>query len=166
MTRAIAVVAGAALTTGLAAAGAGAESGAVGGARGVESVALHAAKAWGDPHPRDIRFATGTLEHAMAVLEPQAIGNPNVSPNGPDAQGGADSEVDLIAVWGHFHANVSGPRGAKAPAGNVMELIVDTHSGFVEMRSLRDRIAAPLSRLGPVTDLHKGSGGSPPHFAQ
>ena len=127
---------------------------------------MHAAKAWGDRHPRDIRFATGTLEDAMAVFEPQAIRNPNISPNGPAAEGGADSEVDLIAVWGKFHANVSVPRGAKAPKGTVMELIVDTHSGFVEMRSLGDRLPAPLSRLGRVIDLHKGSGGSPPHSAQ
>jgi hypothetical protein len=152
-TRRLAATATAAVTAAALTAPAGADSGAVLGARGVEGVAVRIAKAWGERHPRTIEYASGTLEDAMAVLAPHAVRDPNASPNGPDAQGGAHSAVDLIAVRGHFTANVSPPRGAKAPTGTVMELIVDAHSGFVETRALSDRLPAPLSRLGVVRVL-------------
>jgi hypothetical protein len=151
--RRLAAAATAAVTAAALGAPAGADSGAVLGARRVEGAALQLAKAWGERHPRTIEYASGTLEDAMAVLAPDAVRNPNASPNGPDAQGGAHSAVDLIAVWGHFTANVSTPPGAKAPTGTVMELIVDAHSGFVETRSLSHRLPAPLSRLGVVRVL-------------
>jgi hypothetical protein len=142
---------------------AGADSGATLGARGVEGVALRVAKAWGERHPHAIEYATGTLEDATAVIAPDAVSNRNGSPTPPDAEGGARSAVDLIAVWGHFTANGSTPHGAKAPTGTVMELIVDAHSGFVEVHSLSHRLPAPLSRLGSVRVLHGAGGGPHPH---
>jgi hypothetical protein len=153
ISRRLAAAATAAVTAAALSAPAGADSGAVLGARRVEGAALRLAKAWGERHPRTIEYASGTLEHAMAVLAPDAVRNPNVSPNGPDAEGGAHSAVDLIAVRGHFTANVPTPPGARAPTGTVMEMIVDAHSGFVEMQSLSDRLPAPLSRLGVVRVL-------------
>lgn len=126
------------------------------GARGVEAIARRVAAQWGDARPRDIRYASGTREDAMKLLAPSSGSNPSVSPAGP----GAQSEVDLVAAWGRFTADVPGPRGAPAPKGTVLELLVDAHSGFVEMRSLGNRLPAPLSKLGRVDDLHRGCGGT------
>ncbi|MCW3033869.1 MAG: hypothetical protein JWM60_2214, partial [Solirubrobacterales bacterium] len=154
--RGLVAVTAAAVTVVALSAPAGADSGTALGARGVEGVALRVARAWGDRHPRAIEYASGTLEDAMAVLEPEGGSTSPSSPGDVESH----SAVDLIAVWGHFTSNGSRPRGTKAPTGTVMELIVDAHSGFVEVRSLSHRLPAPLSRLGSVRVLH-GAGGGP-----
>ncbi len=127
------------------------------GARGVAALAKRTAKQWGDSRPRDIRYATGTLEDVLGLIEPGAKPQPG------GQIGGAQSEVDLIAVWGRFTADVSTPRGAKPPTGSVLELIVDARTGFAERRALTARLRVPLSHLGRVIDLGHGDSSSPPH---
>ena len=58
---------------------------------------------------------------------------------------------------GHFTAN-HGPRGAKAPKGTVLELVIDAHTGAIEVRSLYSRVPVPLSRLGQVRRIALGGG--------
>jgi len=94
-----------------------------------------------DPHPKRIEMATGTLSVAMRVIESGA----STSPAGDEA-------VDLVVMRGFFHINASHPRGRSIPPGKVMCLILNTHTGFVEARSLGNKVPF-LSHLGRVTQL-------------
>jgi hypothetical protein len=136
-------------------------SGAVLGARGVEGIARHAAKQWGEKHPQRIAYTTAALAPAMKVAAGEAPATPLVAPDSESPAGDPASLVDVVAVWGHFTANVHPPRGAKAPTGTVLELVVDAHTGAIESRSLSDRVRVPLSRLGKVHRLDLGP--SAPH---
>jgi hypothetical protein len=40
----------------------------------------------------------------------------------------------------------------------VLELVIDAHTGAIEMRSLRNRVPVPLSRLGQVRRIALGGG--------
>jgi hypothetical protein len=153
-------VAGAALAAAALSAVAGADGAPTLGARGVAGIARHAAQQWGERHPHSLEFVTASLGAAKDVVG----GNAPAQPAPPDpaaSQGAASSEVDVIAVWGHFTANASPPRGAKAPTGTVLELIVDAHTGAIETRALYHRVPVPLSRLGTVRRLELG--GAPRH---
>lgn len=136
-------------------------SGAVLGARGVEGVARRAAKRWGEKHPQKIAYTTAALAPGRKVADGEAPGRPLAAPDSGSPAGDPTSLVDVIAVWGHFTANASPPRGAKAPTGTVLELVVDAHTGAIETRSLSDRVRVPLSRLGTVHRIQLGP--SAPH---
>jgi hypothetical protein len=126
------------------------------GARGVEGVARRVARHWGEPDPTRIEYASGSLAQAMTVVGSGRDSTLNLHTTAPGTPG---SLVDVVAVKGHFSANVSVPRGSRPPTGTVMELVIDAHSAFVEVRRLSDRLPAPLSRLGPVRRLGAGPGG-------
>src|SRR4051812_14871084 len=139
-------------------------SGAVLGARGVEGVARSAAKRWGEKHPQRIAYTTAALASGRKVAAGEAPGTPLVAPDSGAPAGAPTSLVDVIAVSGHFTAKGSPPRGARIQPGTVLELVVDAHTGAIEMRSLSDRVRVPLSRLGTVHRIQLGP--SAPHHAR
>lgn len=125
------------------------------GARGVEAVALRAARAYGERHPSSISYASGTLADASRMTVPK--GSP--PPSFGSAEGSA--LVDLVLLRGNFTATGPRPRHTRAPRGRVLELIVDAHRANIEIRALWTLHAPePLSALGRVIVLH-GAGAQP-----
>jgi hypothetical protein len=127
------------------------------GARGVEGVARRAAGQWGEKHPRRLEYTTAALQPAKEVVAGEAPAAPLAAPDSNAPAGDARSLVDVVVMRGHFTANL-GPRGAKPPTGTVLELVIDAHTGAIEMRSLRNRVPVPLSRLGQVRRIALGGG--------
>jgi hypothetical protein len=110
----------------------------------VLEIALKEAKSSRDQHPKRIEMATGSLGAAMKVMDPQGIsGSVMTSPE----------LVDLVVMRGYFHINGPHPRGSPIQPGKVLCLILSAHTGFVEARSLSNKVPA-LSHLGRVTRLH------------
>jgi hypothetical protein len=104
-------------------------------------VALTEARDSQDPNPKRIDMVTGPLSVAMRVTGSGAgTGQP------------ANEVVDLVAMRGYFHINAPHPRGQAISPGNVMCLILNAHTGFVEARSLGNKVPH-LSRLGRITRL-------------
>jgi hypothetical protein len=139
-------------------------SGAVLGARGVEGVARRAAKQWGEKHPRRIAYTTASLAAGMKVAAGEAPATPLIAPDSAAPGGAPTSLVDVVVARGHFTPNGSPPHGARIQPGTVLELVVDAHTGAIEMRSVSDSVRVPLSRLGPVHRIQ--SGPSAPHHAR
>jgi hypothetical protein len=107
-------------------------------------IALREAVNSRDPHPKRIEMATGSLGAAIKVTEPNATsGSVLTSPE----------LVDLVVMHGYFHINGPHPRGSRIGPGKVLSLILSAHTGFVEARSLGNKVPA-LSHLGRVTRLH------------
>lgn len=94
-----------------------------------------------DPNPKRIAMATGKLSVAMRVMDPGGSGGP-----------GGDETVDLVVMRGYFYINGSPPPGRVIPPGKVMCLTINAHTGFVEGRSLGNKVPH-LSHLGRVTRL-------------
>jgi hypothetical protein len=112
-------------------------------------IALRVARADGEPHPRNIALASGHLVAAVKVFDPHA--HPTAA--GLGALGGAGTRVDLVAMRGHFTSHGPHPHNRPEPKGTVLELLMNAHSGVVFGVSLGPKLAAPLSRLGAVTQL-------------
>jgi hypothetical protein len=108
----------------------------------VLEIALREAVRSRDPHPKRIEMASGSLKDATSVTDPS---------------GGLGSAVDgkemvyVVVMHGYFHVNGSPPRGRSIAPGKVLELIIGAYTGFVQERSLSNKVPVPLSRLGPVT---------------
>ncbi len=106
-------------------------------------IALREAANSQDPHPKRIEMATGSLGAASKVMDPQGIsGSVMRSPE----------LVDLVVMRGYFQINGPHPRGSRIRPGKVLCLILSAHTGFVEARSLGDKVPV-LSHLGRVTRL-------------
>ncbi len=119
------------------------ESGRVLTHKQVLDIALREAAHSEDPHPKSIEMATGSLGAAAKVMEPGAVGG-SVLTN-PEL-------VDVVVMRGYFHINGSPPRGSHIAPGKVLCLTISAHTGFVEARSLGNKVPV-LSHLGPVTRL-------------
>jgi hypothetical protein len=106
-------------------------------------IALTEAKDSQDPHPKRIEMVTGTLASAEQVLEAKDT---------PGSLQSNSESVDVVVMRGHFHIDAPHPRGHPIGPGKVLGLILDAHTGSVEVRSLSDVVPA-LSHLGRVTRL-------------
>jgi hypothetical protein len=115
----------------------------------VLAIALRVARLDGDAHPSRVAVASGRLEKAVKVFDPEA----HPTAFGLKALGGAKSVVDLVAMRGRFTSHGPHPHNRPEPKGRVLELIMDAQSGNVFAVSLGPKMPAPLSRLGPVTRL-------------
>jgi hypothetical protein len=115
----------------------------------VLKVTLRVAKADGDAHPSNIMLASGRLARAVKVFDPHA--HPTAA--GLRALGGAATRVDLVAMHGRFTSHGPHPHNTAEPKGRVLELLLNAHTGIVFGVSLGPKLAAPLSRLGAVTQL-------------
>jgi hypothetical protein len=123
----------------------------------VLSIALREAKFSDDAHPTDIEMAVGPLEVAAKVQGPDSTHFFPTASSGPEAPGDANSIVYLVAMHGRFVYNGPAPRPrpheAKQRPSRVLELIINAN-GFVEGSAWMPSVPAPLSDLGPVTQLH------------
>jgi hypothetical protein len=111
----------------------------------VLEIALREARHSADPHPKRIEMATCSLRGARHVMEPREWLS---SATGMET-------VDLVVMHGYFHIDASHPPHSRIAPGKVFELIIGAHTGFVQARSLSDRVPAALSHLGPVTHLRR-----------
>jgi hypothetical protein len=116
----------------------------------VLQIALSEAKSNGELHPSRIMTASGRLKKALKVFDPQS----GITPYGIALFGGANTPVDLVALYGHFtHYGAKLPPFTRRPRGRVIELIVNAHTGDVLAFALLNKLRAPLSRLGRVSRL-------------
>jgi hypothetical protein len=112
--------------------------------RHVLNIALTEARDSADHHPKRIEMATGLLKDAVKVMDP-------TSGLGPVIDG--RQVVDMVVMHGYFHVNAPHPSHSRIAPGKVMELIIGAHTGFVQARSLGNKVPVPLSHLGRVTRL-------------
>ena len=100
------------------------------------NLAKAAAVQAGDPSPTLIQHSEGTRATANLVAS-------------GDVVPGNDSAY-LIVERGHFVASGPRPRGAAAPSGSVLTLVVDATTGRVTDEGIQNT-APDLPSLGPVT---------------
>jgi hypothetical protein len=98
------------------------------------ALATTAAQRAGEETP-GVSIGTGTLEAAMRTVD-SSFARPE--PNGSRGYSAMmDSPVDLVAMTGQFTLlDARVPIGAPAPKGNVLDLIVDAHTGALIGRAL------------------------------
>jgi hypothetical protein len=117
----------------------------------VLKIALTAAARSDDPRPTSITIASGPLKTALEVEDPHSLFGPGYPPE-------PDRIVTLIAMHGCFLYNGPQPRpsaGAKPQVpSTVRELIVSAAEPEPGGGSWMMSVPVPLSRLGPVTQLH------------
>jgi hypothetical protein len=106
----------------------------------LHETALRESRQAGEPSPT-VEAANGSLEKARTVVDPQAI-----PPGAQVASPG--SSVYLVTMRGHFTLGQAGvPRGFPTPAGTVMDVVIDSHTGFVLERHVGPS-APDLPQLG------------------
>jgi hypothetical protein len=114
----------------------------------VKQIALKYAGLAQEPSPSTISVAQGSFADAQAIME-SSIGGQAPSGKVP----WSNSSVYLVVMHGNFTLDdVPTPPERKGPAGTVMGLILDAHTGFREGRSL-GVVAPNLEALGPVIQL-------------
>lgn len=94
-----------------------------------------------------------TFAQAEAVVEGKAASEA-VYGGPPDIAEWRASSVYMVTMRSEpgevFRPNVSSPRGQSAPAGSVMTVIVDSHTGFKEGLDLAPTAPSGLGELGPA----------------
>ncbi len=114
----------------------------------VQKIALKYAGLAQEPSPSTISVSQGSFADAQAIME-SSIGGQAPSGKVP----WSDSSVYLVVMHGSFTLDdVPTPPERKSPAGTVMGLILDAHTGFRVGRSL-GVVAPNLEALGPVVQL-------------
>jgi hypothetical protein len=114
----------------------------------VAKIAHAQAQENGDPSPTAVTQVSGTLGRALEVMAPE-VG----VPSGPGGMAEMDSHAMLLVMHGDFTLNAARvPRGHAAPAGSVLSVVIDAHTGLVEGRALSDE-APRAGELGEVTSV-------------
>jgi len=116
----------------------------------VQAAALKFAAIAHEPNPTAVSVARGSFADAQALVDGNA--GADTSPAAGTAGAAASEPVFLVVMHGDFTLNAPRPKGAAEPAGSVMGLILDAHTGFPEGRYVG--VEEPqLKALGPVTQL-------------
>jgi hypothetical protein len=99
----------------------------------VLSIARGEAQAAGDENP-PISWGEGTLQEAKRTIDPS---DATTEPTDPGLRSQLERPVDLVVMTGHFTlGGVSVPLGGGVPVGEVLDLVIDSHSGEVVGRAL------------------------------
>jgi len=113
----------------------------------VEALARKYAADANEAAPTEMSMARGSFAAAQAAMEPGSVvpSNATIAP-------WESSSAYLVVMHGQFTLRVPVPPGRPSPAGPVMALILDAHTGFPEGRYVG--VSTPnIASLGAVTPL-------------
>ncbi len=128
----------------------------------LSSLQLHAIAQGVAKNAGDEEAASGTvqavavpLKTAMTAIEPTTSFPSSVETGYANL---LQSSTELVVMHGHFKlATAHVPHGVAAPTGTVLEVVIDTHTGWVDGLGLGESAATDLSQLGPVENLSGGA---------
>jgi hypothetical protein len=118
-----------------------------------QAVALGAARSAGDPSPTELQTVKTTAIAGATTLSPPGSEAPTEN---AAARATLNKKADLVVLHGHFTlSSASVPRGASAPTGSVLSLVVDEETGAIVFTALTNRApsAHSLEALGQVGDI-------------
>jgi hypothetical protein len=111
----------------------------------------------GESGELDISVARGTDGQASALTNGRPVTEPAMASD-PRVEAWRQSAAYLVVMTGRqFSPSVPLKRGAPAPAGSVLALILDAHNGNLEGIDLGSE-APDIAELGDVTELVVASG--------
>jgi hypothetical protein len=116
----------------------------------VREVALKAAAVAGDASPSSITAISTTYAAAVGALDPGA------TQSSPSSAGEAEyrqSTVVVVVLHGQFVLNVSTPAKRPEPSGPVLSLVIDAHTGRIDVRGVEESEPPGLSSLGAARSL-------------
>jgi hypothetical protein len=117
----------------------------------VQAIALKRASFASSHAPTNVTMAHGNFGAAQAVVYPRAQ-----MPANKQTEAFLSSSTDVVEMHGSFTAYGSHPRGTKVLKATVLALVIDSHTGAVEVEYLGER-APVLTELGTVVPLSGSS---------
>jgi hypothetical protein len=106
-----------------------------------------------DDDPQSITVATASFADAVMALG-------GVTRVGSSAAGESSflaSKVFVVIIRGSFVTPWAAQAGQAPPSGSVLELVIDAHTGAVEVRGLSQQVPTGIAALGPTEMLSTGS---------
>jgi hypothetical protein len=116
----------------------------------VKSIALEQATIAGDSNPTSITATSLSYGAAVHVLDPRAS-MPATESAGEESY--RRSTVRMLVMNGNFTLNASVPKGRREPFGPVMFLVVDAHTGQVEVRGVEESDPVGIAELGETRSI-------------
>jgi len=111
------------------------------------AVALSVARAAGDEAPTELQSVEATVGSGAVTVGPGTE-----LPDSPAVSQWASEPAYVEVIRGHFTPDVPRPKGAPAPTGTVLSLVVGAYTGSVAFTALNDNGPLPsaLAKLGTV----------------
>jgi hypothetical protein len=112
----------------------------------VDTIAQEQARIAGDPNPTSITATSSTYGAATAALDPEGT-SPASASAGEESY--RRSAVRVLVMDGDFRLDNSRvPRGYAEPSGPVLFLVIDAHTGKIDMRGIEESNPTAVAQLG------------------
>jgi hypothetical protein len=116
----------------------------------LHSIALKESARAGDTDPSSIEAIDTTYAAGVHLLDPEST-LPEAASAGESSY--RASSVVVIILHGQFVLPVSTPSGRPEPSGPVLSLVVDAHTGHVDIRGIEESSPPELTELGSGRSL-------------
>lgn len=119
----------------------------------LEQIACQQAELGGDALASP-SFSQGSLEGALEIIRPGSMAGVHANASSKEREY-LEGEAYLVELEGTFTlVDARMPPGqTEPPAGTVLRLVIDAHTGRIEARWLGGRPAEPIGDLGPTEQL-------------
>jgi hypothetical protein len=117
----------------------------------VKSIALEQAAIAGDAEPTSITATSSSYAAAVHALDPGAS-MPASESAGEESY--RRSSVQVLVMNGDFKlSNSRVPKGRTEPSGPVLFLVIDAHTGKIEVRGVEENNPAGVAELGDTRSI-------------
>jgi hypothetical protein len=111
----------------------------------IQGVATIEATLATDADPSSLTAVDTTYAAAVHALDPTAELSKTPSAGEASYYG---SSVVLVTMRGQFTLHVSVPLGSPEPHGPVLTLVLDAHTGHIDVRAIEEEVPAAVASLG------------------
>jgi hypothetical protein len=116
----------------------------------IQDVATVEASRANDASPLSVTAVDTTYSAAVHALDPTAELSASPSTGEASYYGSA---VVVVTMHGQFTLSVSVPPGDPEPHGSVLSLVIDAHTGHVDLRGVEEEVPSAVAGLGASRSL-------------